>query len=225
MDENYFAENNFDFGNASSAVTAPPMPAPDIVTDDAPPAARAAPSAPTPLETANAARETVSQALRSLVWIFPDGSRKVPLLTSSRWCLYEALRGKIGADEGRVTVTREQASQEAYRRRYVEAGLLLFLCFHPASTWEAPRRQSLAGRTVEIEPLEANFSDFLRSVNRWIDEAIPIPRLPDAVAMAEALADGHWSAAVIARPSDDPDAVDDETAEKKTPAPTGLPSI
>jgi hypothetical protein len=211
--------NSFGFFPAQAA--APVVQVDDRVID--PPAGRPRPPAPEPdpLQEANQRRVEAGHQLQRLVWRFPDGSGRVPLLTSSRWALYEALRGRLGADDFTPVLTPEESSAQSWRRRYLEAGLLLFLCLHAADTWEKPRTITHNGRSIEVEPLVANFADFLATVRRWTDDAIPIPRLPDAVALADQLVDLTFSAATVRGVHPDDEESESEEAEKKTQLPDG----
>jgi len=173
------------------------------------------------IEIANDLREKSGLALRQLVWHFPDGSARVPSITSSRWALYEALHGRMGADDFVPMLTPDESSAQAWRRRYLEAGVLLYLCLHAAEVWENPRTITHAGRTLELEPLIANFADFLVAIRRWMDHAVPPHRLSDAVAISEQLIALTFSAATV--PGVDPNDEDSDTegAEKKTPRQDG----
>ena len=161
------------------------------------------------------AREQAGQRLKELVWEFPDGTRRVPLLTSSRWAFHEALRGRIGADDTALVMNPQQAHAADYSRRFLDGTLLLYLCLNPTSTWEEPRTRTIGGRTVEIEPLVADFYGFLAAWRRWVDESIPLNRLDDAVTLAESLVSLTFSALAV-RVNDQDAGVDGDSAEKKT---------
>lgn len=190
-----------------------------------PPAGRPRPAVPEPdpMDAANARREAARRQLQSLVWRFPDGTGRVALLTSSRWALYEALRGRLGVDDFVPVLTPEESEAQSMRRRFLESGVLLFLCLQSADVWEKPRTISHDGRSIEIEPLVANFGDFLASIRRWMDVAIPIDRLGEAVHLAEKLVDLTFMAATIrgVHPDDEDSEPDPDGAEKKTPLQDG----
>jgi hypothetical protein len=211
--------NAFGFPASSDPTESNSQAASLVKDDEKGDAALPIPPDPSPREAGDQAREQAGEKLRRLVWEFPNGSRRVPLLTSSRWCVYEALRSRIGADDAVIVVNPRQAHASAYSRRFLDSSLLLFLCLSPASTWEQPRTVTHNGRTIELEPLAADFGGFLNAWRRWTDESIPIPRLDDAVTMAESLVSLTFSALAVR--SSEEDEAEDETAEKKTQSPGG----
>jgi hypothetical protein len=191
-------------GHFSATVTPPalPEPAPDLVA------------------AGDKAREQAGQRLKELVWEYPDGTRRVPLLTSSRWAFHEALRGRIGADDTALVMNPQQAHAAEHSRRFLDGTLLLFLCLNPTSTWEEPRTRMIGARTIEIEPMVSDFYGFLAAWRRWVDESIPLNRLDDAVILAETLVSLTFSAlAVRVNEATEEDA--EESAEKKTQSPAG----
>ncbi|TXH15730.1 MAG: hypothetical protein E6R03_06670 [Hyphomicrobiaceae bacterium] len=212
--------NGFQYAQAETPGFVPlanMKPVPEKVVDPAPGRPRPAVPARDPVAEGNDRRIKARQQLEQLVWRFPDGSARVPMLTSSRWGMYEALRQRIGADDFVPVLTEAEASAQAYRRRYLESTILLFLCLNSADTWERTRIIEHAGKSIEVEPLAANFSDFLATIRRWGDEAIPVDRLDAAVTMGDQLISLTFAAATVpvATPDDETESEEDE-AEKKT---------
>jgi hypothetical protein len=170
-----------------------------------PPAEPPAPAPPDATAAGDKVREKAGMTLSQLTWTFPDGSRRHAKLTSSRWALYEALR--VSAVPAPATGDYTQALSLAVSQRFITAPILLWLCLHEPEVWEAPRRDDVA--------LVHDWPALLSEVRRWADDAIPPPRLDDAVQLAELLADLTFSALPVRRASeDDPEP---DAAQKKTP--------
>lgn len=196
-----------------------PFPHASIPQASAPPAS--APTAPALTEdlaadiyddiirNADAIRTAAGQRLQELVWTHPDGSRSHPELTSSRWVIHQWLCAGLGDQY----LDEEAALQQQERLAGITAGLLLFLCISPSRMWEMPRPGDV--------PLLNDRPAFLRAGMAWIDRQIPMARMGEAIALANALTDHTWSALPTVIAEDDPDA----DPQKKTPPRAGKTGI
>jgi len=162
------------------------------------------PTSPDPTTAGDKVREKAGMTLSQLTWTFPDGSRKHAKLTSSRWALYEALR--VTAVPPPTTGDYTQALSLAVSQRFITAPILLWLCLHEPEEWETSREKDVA--------LVHDWPALLSEVRRWADDAIPPPRLDDAVQLAELLANLTFSALPVRRASEDE--AEPDAAQKKT---------
>ncbi len=137
----------------------------------------------------NRLRQDAAHEMEALEWIGAGGV-PIPLnITSGKYASYEWLRRmRRGAD-----APMEITENEVMASRYLDSGLLLFLC----ATDRPPTR----------------VDDALDAAERWIDKHIPITRMDEALGVANRILDLLDLFRPVHRPTSD------ETEEqKKTPS-------
>lgn len=143
-------------------------------------------------------RQRAAEDLSAMVWTSATGER-IPLkLTSSRYGNYEWLRRMRRGDEAGEEVT----INEAMASRFLDAGLLLFLCATPPLPY---------GSTPESA---------LRASEEWMDEHIQIGRQQTSLSFANAILDLTDLFVPVARQAEADDEVE---AQKKRPVQDGKP--
>lgn len=127
----------------------------------------------------NQVRQDAAHELESLEWVGPNG---VPIrlnLTSGKAAHYEWLRRMRRGQDAPMEITEN----EVMASRYLDSGLLLFLC----ATDRPPTR----------------VDDALDAAERWIDENIPVARMDEALGVANRILDLVDLFRPVHRPSSD----------------------
>jgi hypothetical protein len=171
----------------------------------APAAAAARPSTPDRMDAANAARQDAARELEGMVWTSGTGERFPLKMTSSRYANYEWLRRfRRGPDAPEMISVNEVLAS-----RYLDAGLMLFLC------------------AVPRPPLGEGSGQLLAEAEEWMDEHIPIGRQDESWRVASRIMALTDMFVPVERASADDVLDDDEeaAAQKKRHLQGGNPDI
>lgn len=162
------------------------------------------PVSPDRMAAANAARQDAARELESMVWTSGTGERFPLKMTSSRYANYEWLRRfRRGPDAPELISVNEVLAS-----RYLDAGLMLFLC------------------AVPRPPLGEGAGDLLAEAEEWMDVHIPIGRQDESWKMASRIMALTDMFVPVERASADEVLEDDEeVAQKKRPLQGGNPGI